>query len=172
MRDVSQFNQRGLKSSVTADTSTAIPNICNAAVHSTHPNHSSHSSPTLPPLKSEHFKPCQEKDLAYCLNDGECFVIETLSGPHKHCSVETVSLYRYGNTAAIPPVSVPPHGAETRVETSRSPLPISLQLKGHVYTAKGLWSERTVGREQDQSQRAVVGSFDRDQPFSKAHFSE
>ncbi|XP_059422485.1 pro-neuregulin-3, membrane-bound isoform [Carassius carassius] len=42
-------------------------------------------SPTLPPLKSEHFKPCQEKDLAYCLNDGECFVIETLSGPHKHC---------------------------------------------------------------------------------------
>uniref|UniRef100_A0A673JP36 Pro-neuregulin-3, membrane-bound isoform n=1 Tax=Sinocyclocheilus rhinocerous TaxID=307959 RepID=A0A673JP36_9TELE len=47
----------------------------------THPS----SSPTLPPLKSEHFKPCQEKDLAYCLNDGECFVIETLSGPHKHC---------------------------------------------------------------------------------------
>ncbi|XP_026794883.3 pro-neuregulin-3, membrane-bound isoform [Pangasianodon hypophthalmus] len=42
-------------------------------------------APTLPPLKSEHFKPCQEKDLAYCLNDGECFVIETLSGPHKHC---------------------------------------------------------------------------------------
>ncbi|XP_051504591.1 LOW QUALITY PROTEIN: pro-neuregulin-3, membrane-bound isoform [Myxocyprinus asiaticus] len=41
--------------------------------------------PTLPPLKSEHFKPCQEKDLAYCLNEGECFVIETLSGPHKHC---------------------------------------------------------------------------------------
>uniref|UniRef100_A0A672T9M5 Pro-neuregulin-3, membrane-bound isoform n=1 Tax=Sinocyclocheilus grahami TaxID=75366 RepID=A0A672T9M5_SINGR len=34
---------------------------------------------------STHFKPCQEKDLAYCLNDGECFVIETLSGPHKHC---------------------------------------------------------------------------------------
>ncbi|KAF5887060.1 pro-neuregulin-3, membrane-bound isoform-like [Clarias magur] len=44
------------------------------------------TAPTLPPLKSEHFKPCQEKDLAYCLNDGECFVIETLSGPHKHCS--------------------------------------------------------------------------------------
>ncbi|KAM6956559.1 LOW QUALITY PROTEIN: pro-neuregulin-3, membrane-bound isoform-like [Aplochiton taeniatus] len=36
------------------------------------------------PLRSEHFKP-YEKDLAYCLNDGECFVIETLSGPHKHC---------------------------------------------------------------------------------------
>ncbi|XP_037321540.2 pro-neuregulin-3, membrane-bound isoform [Pungitius pungitius] len=42
-------------------------------------------SPTVPPLHSEHFKPCHEKDLAYCLNAGECFVIETLSGPHKHC---------------------------------------------------------------------------------------
>uniref|UniRef100_A0A3Q2E9J8 Pro-neuregulin-3, membrane-bound isoform n=1 Tax=Cyprinodon variegatus TaxID=28743 RepID=A0A3Q2E9J8_CYPVA len=35
--------------------------------------------------KADHFKPCHEKDLAYCLNGGECFVIETLSGPHKHC---------------------------------------------------------------------------------------
>uniref|UniRef100_A0A4W5JLC4 Pro-neuregulin-3, membrane-bound isoform n=1 Tax=Hucho hucho TaxID=62062 RepID=A0A4W5JLC4_9TELE len=43
------------------------------------------ASPTIPPLVSEHFKQCHEKDLAYCLNDGECFVIETLSGPHKHC---------------------------------------------------------------------------------------
>ncbi|TKS85992.1 Pro-neuregulin-3, membrane-bound isoform [Collichthys lucidus] len=43
------------------------------------------ASPTVPPLHSEHFKPCHEKDLAYCLNGGECFVIETLSGPHKHC---------------------------------------------------------------------------------------
>ncbi|XP_031434662.1 pro-neuregulin-3, membrane-bound isoform isoform X2 [Clupea harengus] len=42
-------------------------------------------SPTLPPLRSEHFKQCHEKDLTYCLNDGECFVIETLSGSHKHC---------------------------------------------------------------------------------------
>lgn len=42
-------------------------------------------SPSVPPLHSEHFKPCHEKDLAYCLNGGECFVIETLSGPHKHC---------------------------------------------------------------------------------------
>lgn len=42
-------------------------------------------SPSMPPLHSEHFKPCHEKDLAYCLNGGECFVIETLSGPHKHC---------------------------------------------------------------------------------------
>ncbi|XP_042317072.1 pro-neuregulin-3, membrane-bound isoform [Sceloporus undulatus] len=35
--------------------------------------------------QSEHFKPCKDKDLAYCLNDGECFVIETLTGSHKHC---------------------------------------------------------------------------------------
>ncbi|XP_053291822.1 pro-neuregulin-3, membrane-bound isoform [Pleuronectes platessa] len=46
-------------------------------------------SPTVPPLHSEHFKPCHEKDLAYCLNGGECFVIETLSGPHKHCNCKT-----------------------------------------------------------------------------------
>ncbi|XP_028325212.1 pro-neuregulin-3, membrane-bound isoform [Gouania willdenowi] len=42
-------------------------------------------SPTVPPVHSEHFKPCHERDLAYCLNGGECFVIETLTGPHKHC---------------------------------------------------------------------------------------
>ncbi|KAM9365394.1 pro-neuregulin-3, membrane-bound isoform [Pholidichthys leucotaenia] len=50
-------------------------------------SHSHHKtpSPSVPPLHSEHFKPCHEKDLAYCLNGGECFVIETLSGPHKHC---------------------------------------------------------------------------------------
>ncbi|XP_037829572.1 pro-neuregulin-3, membrane-bound isoform isoform X2 [Kryptolebias marmoratus] len=48
-------------------------------------NHQKTPSPTVPPLHSEHFKPCHEKDLAYCLNGGECFVIETLSGPHKHC---------------------------------------------------------------------------------------
>ncbi|XP_069466927.1 pro-neuregulin-3, membrane-bound isoform isoform X2 [Ambystoma mexicanum] len=35
--------------------------------------------------RSEHFKPCKDKDLAYCLNDGECFVIETLAGSNKHC---------------------------------------------------------------------------------------
>ncbi|XP_056147383.1 pro-neuregulin-3, membrane-bound isoform [Lampris incognitus] len=50
-----------------------------------HGHHKTPASPTTPPLRSEHFKPCHEKDLAYCLNDGECFVIETLSGPHKHC---------------------------------------------------------------------------------------
>uniref|UniRef100_A0A8B9FN08 Neuregulin 3 n=1 Tax=Amazona collaria TaxID=241587 RepID=A0A8B9FN08_9PSIT len=27
----------------------------------------------------------KDKDLAYCLNEGECFVIETLTGSHKHC---------------------------------------------------------------------------------------
>uniref|UniRef100_A0A4W5RWV6 Pro-neuregulin-3, membrane-bound isoform n=1 Tax=Hucho hucho TaxID=62062 RepID=A0A4W5RWV6_9TELE len=43
------------------------------------------ASPTIPQMRSEHFKQCHVKDLAYCLNDGECFVIETLSGPHKHC---------------------------------------------------------------------------------------
>lgn len=47
--------------------------------------HRKTQTPTIPPLLSEHFKPCHERDLAYCLNDGECFVIETLSGPHKHC---------------------------------------------------------------------------------------
>ncbi|XP_073542071.1 pro-neuregulin-3, membrane-bound isoform isoform X1 [Phyllobates terribilis] len=35
--------------------------------------------------RSEHFKPCKDKDLAYCLNEGECFVIETLTASHKHC---------------------------------------------------------------------------------------
>ncbi|XP_061084849.1 pro-neuregulin-3, membrane-bound isoform-like [Conger conger] len=65
----------------------------------THP-HTSHKPPALPtrshvqvkpamatspPLRSEHFKPCRDKDLAYCLNGGECFVIETLTGSHKNC---------------------------------------------------------------------------------------
>ncbi|XP_016892785.1 pro-neuregulin-3, membrane-bound isoform isoform X2 [Cynoglossus semilaevis] len=48
-------------------------------------SHRKSPSPTVPPLHSEHFKPCHEKDLTYCLNGGECFVIETLSGPHMHC---------------------------------------------------------------------------------------
>ncbi|KAJ8417978.1 hypothetical protein AAFF_G00136870 [Aldrovandia affinis] len=43
------------------------------------------ATPTSPPLRSEHFKPCRDKDLAYCLNEGECFVIETLTGSHKNC---------------------------------------------------------------------------------------
>lgn len=58
-----------------------------APTTSTTRSHGHHKtpSPSVPPLHSEHFKPCHEKDLAYCLNGGECFVIETLSGPHKHC---------------------------------------------------------------------------------------
>eukprot|EP00062_Callorhinchus_milii_P017895 gi/632970790/ref/XP_007901843.1/ PREDICTED: pro-neuregulin-3, membrane-bound isoform [Callorhinchus milii] len=35
--------------------------------------------------RSEHYKPCRDKDLSYCLNDGECFMIETLAGNNKHC---------------------------------------------------------------------------------------
>nr|ADK90025.1 neuregulin 3 variant 7 [Homo sapiens] len=44
-----------------------------------------HDTTTYSTERSEHFKPCRDKDLAYCLNDGECFVIETLTGSHKHC---------------------------------------------------------------------------------------
>ncbi|XP_054839143.1 pro-neuregulin-3, membrane-bound isoform isoform X4 [Eublepharis macularius] len=44
-----------------------------------------HHTTTYSTEQSEHFKPCKDKDLAYCLNDGECFVIETLTGSHKHC---------------------------------------------------------------------------------------
>ncbi|XP_048362736.1 pro-neuregulin-3, membrane-bound isoform-like [Sphaerodactylus townsendi] len=44
-----------------------------------------HHTTTYSTEQSEHFKPCRDKDLAYCLNEGECFVIETLTGSHKHC---------------------------------------------------------------------------------------
>uniref|UniRef100_A0A8C3TQJ4 Pro-neuregulin-3, membrane-bound isoform n=1 Tax=Catharus ustulatus TaxID=91951 RepID=A0A8C3TQJ4_CATUS len=46
---------------------------------------SSSDTTTYSTERSEHFKPCKDKDLAYCLNEGECFVIETLTGSHKHC---------------------------------------------------------------------------------------
>ncbi|XP_068184327.1 pro-neuregulin-3, membrane-bound isoform [Antennarius striatus] len=59
----------------------AAPTVASTRTHGHHKT----PPPTTPPLHSEHFKPCQEKDLSYCLNGGECFVIETLSGPHKHC---------------------------------------------------------------------------------------
>uniref|UniRef100_A0AAQ6ID84 EGF-like domain-containing protein n=1 Tax=Anabas testudineus TaxID=64144 RepID=A0AAQ6ID84_ANATE len=62
-------------------TTEAVSTTLTTRTHS----HRKTPSPTVPPLHSEHFKPCHEKDLAYCLNGGECFVIETLSGPHKHC---------------------------------------------------------------------------------------
>ena len=43
-------------------------------------------APTLPSLRSEVFKPCvEDKDLAFCLNDGECSIIETAAGIHRHC---------------------------------------------------------------------------------------
>ncbi|XP_076154901.1 pro-neuregulin-3, membrane-bound isoform [Alosa pseudoharengus] len=42
-------------------------------------------APTNPTPRSEHFKRCQDKDLAFCLNEGECFIIETVAGVHRHC---------------------------------------------------------------------------------------
>uniref|UniRef100_A0A8C7VGI6 EGF-like domain-containing protein n=1 Tax=Oncorhynchus mykiss TaxID=8022 RepID=A0A8C7VGI6_ONCMY len=43
-------------------------------------------APTSPGLRSEVFKPCiDDKDLAFCLNEGECSIIETVAGVHRHC---------------------------------------------------------------------------------------
>uniref|UniRef100_A0A8D3BAN5 EGF-like domain-containing protein n=1 Tax=Scophthalmus maximus TaxID=52904 RepID=A0A8D3BAN5_SCOMX len=43
-------------------------------------------APTLPSPRSEVFKPCvEDKDLAFCLNEGECSIIETVAGVHRHC---------------------------------------------------------------------------------------
>ncbi|AWP17719.1 putative pro-neuregulin-3 membrane-bound [Scophthalmus maximus] len=45
-------------------------------------------APTLPSPRSEVFKPCvEDKDLAFCLNEGECSIIETVAGVHRHCSL-------------------------------------------------------------------------------------
>ncbi|XP_077468824.1 pro-neuregulin-3, membrane-bound isoform [Stigmatopora argus] len=68
----------------TSERTTTGAAATNTAATHRHGRHKT-PSPTVPPLRSEHFKPCHDKDLAYCLNGGECFVIETLSGPHKHC---------------------------------------------------------------------------------------
>ncbi|XP_061693789.1 pro-neuregulin-3, membrane-bound isoform [Syngnathoides biaculeatus] len=68
----------------TSEHTTAGATTTTAAAPRRH-GHRKTPSPTAPPLRSEHFKPCHDKDLTYCLNGGECFVIETLSGPHKHC---------------------------------------------------------------------------------------
>ncbi|KAM5237411.1 pro-neuregulin-3, membrane-bound isoform 3-T3 [Ctenodactylus gundi] len=65
-----------------ASPSSAAPPATAAPEASTSPR--SHTT-TYSTQRSEHFKPCRDKDLAYCLNDGECFVIETLTGSHKHC---------------------------------------------------------------------------------------
>lgn len=47
---------------------------------------SSAMAPTQPSLRSEVFKPCvEDKDLAFCLNEGECSIIETVAGVHRHC---------------------------------------------------------------------------------------
>ncbi|KAK3558937.1 hypothetical protein QTP86_000063 [Hemibagrus guttatus] len=44
-------------------------------------------APTTPTVRSEFFKPCQDsQELAFCLNEGECFIIETVAGVHRHCS--------------------------------------------------------------------------------------
>ncbi|XP_021102385.1 pro-neuregulin-3, membrane-bound isoform isoform X4 [Heterocephalus glaber] len=62
-------------SSSTTTTTTTLETSTSPKFHTT----------TYSTQRSEHFKPCRDKDLAYCLNDGECFVIETLTGSHKHC---------------------------------------------------------------------------------------
>ncbi|KAM9426496.1 uncharacterized protein nrg3b [Pholidichthys leucotaenia] len=54
----------------------------------TRPHHRFRTSlaPTHPSVRSEVFKPCvEDKDLAFCLNEGECSIIETMSGVHRHC---------------------------------------------------------------------------------------
>ncbi|XP_041939651.1 pro-neuregulin-3, membrane-bound isoform isoform X2 [Alosa sapidissima] len=51
----------------------------------TRPHHRFRTPPTNPTPRSEHFKRCQDKDLAFCLNEGECFIIETVAGVHRHC---------------------------------------------------------------------------------------
>ncbi|KAM8876063.1 pro-neuregulin-3, membrane-bound isoform 2-T2 [Synchiropus picturatus] len=44
------------------------------------------SAPTSPSIRSEVFKPCvEDKDLAFCLNEGVCSIIETVAGVHRHC---------------------------------------------------------------------------------------
>ncbi|TSK14740.1 Pro-neuregulin-3, membrane-bound isoform [Bagarius yarrelli] len=43
-------------------------------------------APTTPTVRTEFFKPCQDsQELAFCLNEGECFIIETVAGVHRHC---------------------------------------------------------------------------------------
>ncbi|XP_028332885.1 pro-neuregulin-3, membrane-bound isoform [Gouania willdenowi] len=56
--------------------------------HATRPHHRFRTplNPTLPSVRSEVFKPCvEDKDLAFCLNEGECSIIETVAGVHRHC---------------------------------------------------------------------------------------
>nr|XP_036859000.1 pro-neuregulin-3, membrane-bound isoform isoform X4 [Manis javanica] len=67
-----------------ASSSTFFPSSTTTTTPETSTSPKFHTT-TYSTERSEHFKPCRDKDLAYCLNDGECFVIETLTGSHKHC---------------------------------------------------------------------------------------
>ncbi|KAI4871566.1 hypothetical protein NFI96_033261, partial [Prochilodus magdalenae] len=53
-------------------------------------------APTTPTVRSEFFKPCQDsQELAFCLNEGECFIIETVAGVHRHCSDSNTGCLQY-----------------------------------------------------------------------------
>ncbi|XP_035389139.1 pro-neuregulin-3, membrane-bound isoform isoform X2 [Electrophorus electricus] len=58
-----------------------------SATKPTRPHHRFRTlAPTAPTVRSEFFKPCQDsQELAFCLNEGECFIIETVAGVHRHC---------------------------------------------------------------------------------------
>ncbi|KAM9216360.1 pro-neuregulin-3, membrane-bound isoform 2-T2 [Dugong dugon] len=73
---LSPFQDAASSSSSSSFSTTAMPATSSSSKFHTATYSTEHS---------EHFKPCRDKDLAYCLNDGECFVIETLTGSHKHC---------------------------------------------------------------------------------------
>ncbi|XP_061261497.1 pro-neuregulin-3, membrane-bound isoform isoform X1 [Bos javanicus] len=74
-QDAASSSSSSSSSSTTTTTTTTPQTSTSPKFHTT----------TYSTERSEHFKPCRDKDLAYCLNDGECFVIETLTGSHKHC---------------------------------------------------------------------------------------
>ncbi|CAB1434470.1 unnamed protein product [Pleuronectes platessa] len=62
-------------------------------------------APTLPSPRSEVFKPCvEDKDLAFCLNEGECSIIETVAGVHRHCRhyPEVTAVNPIGSTGTFP----------------------------------------------------------------------
>ncbi|KAM5241412.1 pro-neuregulin-3, membrane-bound isoform 7-T7 [Hipposideros larvatus] len=79
---LSPFQDAAAAASSSSTTLASSPSTTTAPETSTSPKF--HTT-TYSTERSEHFKPCRDKDLAYCLNDGECFVIETLTGSHKHC---------------------------------------------------------------------------------------
>nr|XP_055031214.1 pro-neuregulin-3, membrane-bound isoform-like [Misgurnus anguillicaudatus] len=57
------------------------------ATKPTRPHHRFRTlAPTTSTVRSEFFKPCQDsQEMAFCLNEGECFIIETVAGVHRHC---------------------------------------------------------------------------------------